>query len=80
MVKLLKNLWLKWQFKKAYRQCQKLNAQAGKEQYIVINLVGKPYITDRKSFRNLRKKGVFKTHLKWSDIYQKRVTTNQYKL
>lgn len=70
MVRFLKKIWIKWLLKR----CQILNNRAGGEAYIVIEITGKYYVVNRKRYRYLRRKGVFKTCLNWSEAYKNRIT------
>lgn len=76
MVKYIKNLLLYWRFKRAVKQCDKLNKKYLSTKYIVANICGHPYIIDRKAFRKLRTNGFFRSDLKWQDVFHKRITAN----
>jgi len=75
MVKFFKNMLLYLRFSNAVSRCEDLNAQPHNDgEYIVANICGKPAIVNRQGFRGLRTKGMFRHDLKWSDVYDKRIT------
>lgn len=74
MVKYFKNLILYVRFRRALRRCEELNSTRPNNKYIVANIVGKPYLINRTTFRIFKQKGVFRYDLKWSDITAKQVT------
>ena len=75
MVKFFKNMLLYLRFRNAVSRCEELNAQPHNGgEYIVANICDKPAIVNRQGFRGLRTKGMFRQDLKWSDIYDKRIT------
>lgn len=77
MVKFIKNLFLYWRFKIAFRRCKKLNENRKKDFCIVIAINNTPLVINRVEFLRLRYKGVFKRDTKWEDIYKKRLTNFQ---
>lgn len=80
MVKYIQNLLLYWQFRRALKKCDKINRRNGNvNKSFVANICGKPYIIDRKSFRSLRMKKVFRHDLKWCDVCAKCVTDKTIK-
>lgn len=74
MVKFFQNLLLYWQFKRAFKKCDRLNKGRKNNFYIVANIAGHPYIFNRQSYRHLRHRKRILRNLTWKQLYDNRVT------
>ena len=74
MVKFIRNLILYWQFKLAFRKCDRLNRRRTNNLYIVANINSRPYVVNRQTWRTRQLWHPALRKVKWSDVKANQVT------